>query len=182
MPYGMPAGSYIFTVNVNGTGLKNLGKGKNAAWLPVPSQLPTFNPQITNFTLADTFNGFSNTENTTVVKQNTLWIRVTNTGQSSFNPSPSSGLCTLQVVLKKTDGTQERQQLYATEPLPTLQPGESRNVMVGKLSFLSVVYDGELEISFIPAPGLNVPVSTPVSYTHLDVYKRQGLARPNKRS
>ncbi|MFN8489879.1 MAG: Calx-beta domain-containing protein [Caldilineaceae bacterium] len=119
--------------------------------------------RITDFTLADQAPAnFPTTEQTHVLKQNTLWIRVTNNGQTAFNPTGGAGQYELQVVLKKRGEKLEQleEQIYLPgEFLPGLQPNESRNLRIGELFLFTQVQDGELEIFLKPDSSLNLPNS-----------------------
>ncbi len=119
------------------------------------------NMSLTNFTLADQLTSFSSLQMPTVLISSTLWVQVTNTGQSPFDPPSGGGQYTLQVILKQPGGKLEEYDFVtghpsSLEPLGHLNPQESQTLFVTNLFFFTPVNNATLEIYLIPAPNLGM--------------------------
>jgi hypothetical protein len=125
---------------------------------------PTLTPPeivLTDFTLADTLTSFSNFKTPVVLKPNTLWIQITNIGQSPFYPPGGSGQYVLQVILKQQGGKLEEYDYVSGQPL-SLQPlgnfeaGESKTFFVSDLFFWTPADNAEIEVFFAPDESLGM--------------------------
>jgi len=138
--------------------------GSPPSFNPTPIPIPTLAPpdiKITNFTLADTLRDFSQFQEPVILKPNTLWIQITNTGQTPFNPPSDGGKYIVQVVLKRTGIGKVEEYDYASgqsglTPLGGLEPGESVVVHISDLFFFTSVDNAELEVFFSPDPSLGM--------------------------
>ncbi len=137
--------------------------------------------EITNFTLADTLTDFPQFQESVILKPNTLWIQVTNTGQTPFNPLSDGGKYIVQVILKRTGIGKVEEYDYASgqsglTPLGGLEPGESVVVHISDLFFFTPVDNAELEVFFSPDPSLGMEgsiLSKPITIRdHPDTFLR----------
>ena len=128
------------------------------------AETPTLAPpdiRLTGFTLSDTLSDFAVLQPPIVLRPNTLWIQITNVGQSPFDPPSGAGQYTLQVVLKGTEGKLEEydfvsDQTLTLEPLRHLESGESQTSYVSNLFFFTPVDNAELEVFFAPGASLGM--------------------------
>jgi len=151
---------------------------------PTKTPIPTLAPpgiKITNFTLADTLKDFSQFQEPVILKPNTLWIQITNTGQAPFNPPSDGGKYIVQVVLKRTGIGKVEEYDYASgqsglTPLGGLEPGENVVVHISDLFFFTPVDNAELEVFFYPDPSLGIKdsiLSKPITIRdHPDTFQR----------
>jgi hypothetical protein len=151
---------------------------------PTKTPIPTLAPpgiKITNFTLADTLKDFSQFQEPVILKPNTLWIQITNTGQAPFNPPSDGGKYIVQVVLKRTGIGKVEEYDYASgqsglTSLGGLEPGENVVVHISDLFFFTPVDNAELEVFFSPDPSLGMKdsiLSKPITIRdHPDTFQR----------
>jgi hypothetical protein len=126
--------------------------------IPMPADI-----RITNFTLSDTLTDFSVMQAPTILVPSTLWVEITNIGESTFEPPNGQADYILQVILKKP-GSKLVEYDYASgnplslSPLGILYSGQSQNVLVSNLFFFEAVDnpDVELEVFFAPDPSLDM--------------------------
>jgi len=149
-----------------------------------PTPVPTPKPaeiKLTNFTLADTLINFSDFQESVILKPNNLWIQITNTGQTPFNPPSDGGKYIVQVVLKRTGIGKVEEYDYASgqsglTPLGGLEPGENVVVHISDLFFFTPVDNAELEVFFSPDPSLGMKdsiLSKPITIRdHPDTFLR----------
>jgi hypothetical protein len=123
-----------------------------------------------------------------ILKPNNLWIQITNTGQTPFNPPPSGGKYIIQVVLKKTGMGKKKTGMGKIEeydyasgqsgltPFKRLEPGESVVLHISDLFFFTPVDNAELEVFFSPDPSLGMKdsiLSKPITIRdHPDTFLR----------
>jgi peptidoglycan hydrolase-like protein with peptidoglycan-binding domain len=149
-----------------------------------PPPAPVLSPadvRITDFTLDDTLTNFSVLAPPTIFKSNTLWVQITNTGETTFTPPGGRGEYALQVILKQPGGKLEEYDYTSGDPLSlaplgNLYGGESLNMAVSDLFFFTPVKNAELEVFFAPEQSLgmhNSILSKPITVNdHPDSFQR----------
>lgn len=119
---------------------------------------------VDDCTLSDSLTNFSVMQQPTVFKPNVLWLKITNKGETRFEPPAEGGKYTIQVILKKLGvGKLEEYQFVATRPpslvpFSSLNPRDSQtpNVFISDLFFFTPVENAELEIFLQPNSSLNL--------------------------